>query len=97
MYIDLYITSLLLFTDDKLTRVRSLLEHVESISQSLFQPYESVSVDERMVASKHQYSGIRQFIRDKPIRFGLKLWVLADSITGYTYAFLYTLAKREQS
>lgn len=64
MYIDLYITSLLLFTDDKLTRVRSLLEHVESISQSLFQPYESVSVDERMVASKHHYSGIRQFIRD---------------------------------
>lgn len=94
MYIDLYITSLLLFTDDKLTRVRSLLEHVESISQSLFQPYESVSVDERMVASKHHYSGIRQFIRDKPIRFGLKLWVLADSITGYTYAFFVYLGKK---
>ncbi|XP_062571144.1 piggyBac transposable element-derived protein 4-like [Saccostrea cucullata] len=80
--------------DDKLTRIRHLLEHVESISQSLFQPYESVSVDERMVASKHHYSGIRQFIRDKPIRFGLKLWVLADSITGYTYAFFVYLGKK---
>lgn len=80
--------------DDKLTRVRSLLEHVESISQSLFQPYESVSVDERMVASKHHYSGIRQFIRDKPIHFGLNLWVLADSITGYTYALFVYLGKK---
>lgn len=79
---------------DKLTRVRSLLEHVESISQSLFQPYESVSVDERMVASKHHSSGIRQFIRDKPIHFGLNLLVLADSITGYTYAFFVYLGKK---
>uniref|UniRef100_A0A8W8NTV8 PiggyBac transposable element-derived protein domain-containing protein n=1 Tax=Magallana gigas TaxID=29159 RepID=A0A8W8NTV8_MAGGI len=83
-----------MFLYDKLTRVRRLLEQVESISQSLFQPYESVSVDERMVASKHQYSGIRQFIRDKPIPFGLKLWVLADSITGYTYAFFVYLGKK---
>lgn len=78
--------------DDKLTRVHSYLEHVESISQSLFQPYESV--DERMIASKHHYSVIRQFISDKLIRFGLKLWVLADSITGYTYAFVVYLGKK---
>lgn len=47
-----------------------------------------------MVASKHHYSGIRQFIRDKTTRFGLKLWILADSITDYTYAFFVYLGKK---
>ena len=82
------------FPDDKLTRVRLLLEHVQKISQQFYQPYDAVSVDERMVSSKHQYSGIRQFIRDKPIRFGLKLWVLADSLSGYTYSFYVYLGKK---
>ena len=36
--------------DDKLTRV---------------QPYEKIAVDERMVKSKHKFSGIRQFMKDK--------------------------------
>lgn len=51
-------------------------------------------MDERILASKHHYSGIRQLIRDKPIRFGLKLWVLADSITGYKYEFFVYLGKK---
>jgi hypothetical protein len=36
--------------DDKLTRV---------------QPHEKIAVDERMVKSKHTFSGIRQFMKDK--------------------------------
>ncbi|VDI26898.1 Hypothetical predicted protein [Mytilus galloprovincialis] len=80
--------------DDKLTRIGLLLDHVQNVSQSMYHPYEAVSVDERMVSSKHQYSGIRQFIRDKPIRFGIKLWVLADALSGYTYAFYVYLGKK---
>ncbi|CAC5357674.1 unnamed protein product [Mytilus coruscus] len=47
-----------------------------------------------MVASKHKYSGIRQFIKDKPIRFGIKLWVLACSVTGFTWNFFVYLGKK---
>ena len=47
-----------------------------------------------MVASKHKYSGIRQFVKDKPIRFGIKLWVLACSLTGYTWNFFVYLGKK---
>ena len=43
-------------------------------------------MDERMVRSKHR-SGMRQYNKDKPTKWGLKLWVLADSDTGYTYNF----------
>ena len=70
--------------DDKLTRVQPLIDHVRRVAEDIFQPYEKTAVDERMVRSKHKFSGIRQFMKDKPVKFGIKLWVLADTITGYT-------------
>ena len=39
-----------------------------------------------MVRSRHR-SGIRQYIKDKPTKWGIKLWVLADSSNGYTIDF----------
>ncbi|XP_033744318.1 piggyBac transposable element-derived protein 5-like [Pecten maximus] len=72
---------------DKLTRITPLLDHVNAVSKELFQPFRQIAVDERMVASRHRFSGIRQFIKDKPVKFGLKLWILADTQTGYTYNF----------
>ena len=42
-----------------------------------------MAVNERMVRSCHR-SGIRQYTKDKPIKWGIKLWVLADSSIGYT-------------
>ena len=45
-----------------------------------------MAIDERMVRSRHR-SGIRQYIKDKPIKWGIKLWVLADSLNGYTVDF----------
>ena len=58
----------------------------EADLQDLFQPFENDAVDERIVKSKHG-SGIQQYMKNKPIKFGLKLWVLADSATGYTHDF----------
>ena len=37
-----------------------------------------------MVRNKGRYS-FRQYIRDKPTKRGMKLWVLADSSTGYDF------------
>ena len=39
-----------------------------------------------MVKSKRS-SRIRQYIKNKPVKFGIKLWVLAESSTGYTTDF----------
>ncbi|VDH93637.1 Hypothetical predicted protein [Mytilus galloprovincialis] len=80
--------------DNKLTRVEPIIEHVRNISRELFQPYEKIAVDERIVKSKHKWSGIRQFMKDKPVKFGIKLWVLADTITGYTCDFYVYLGKK---
>ena len=49
-----------------------------------------------MITNKGSYS-FRQYIRNKPRKWGMKLWVLADSLTGYTYNFDVKLGKNEQS
>jgi hypothetical protein len=47
-----------------------------------------------MVKSKGR-SGMRQYMKDKPVKFGFKLWVLADSATGYTIDFNIYTGRRE--
>ena len=71
---------------DKLHEVNSLLEFFKSRCKELYQPRQNVAIDERMVKSRHR-SGIKQFNKDKPTRWGIKLWVLADSSNGYTIDF----------
>ena len=78
--------------DDKLRQVRYLIDNVKQSCQDYFQCNKEVAVDERMVRSKHR-SGMRQYNKDKPTKWGLILWVLADSDTGYTYNFNVYLGK----
>lgn len=63
---------------DKLRKVESFVEYFKTRCRELYQPRKNVATDERMVKSRHR-SGIRQYIRDKPTKWGIKLWVLADS------------------
>lgn len=84
--------------NDRLSKIRSFLDALSEKCSTLFQPYRNVSVDERMVKSKAKTSGMRQFMKNKPVRFGFKLWVLADSITSYTWKFfVYTGHQQEFS
>ena len=62
-----------------------MLDYMDRQSRELYQPYQNVAVDERMIKSKHR-SGIRQFIPNKPTRFGIKVWCLCCAVTGYMYA-----------
>ena len=71
---------------DKLRKVREFANIIKNKCKELYHPHQNVAIDERIVKSKHR-SGIRQFIKNKPVRFGLKLWVLADSLNGYTIDF----------
>jgi len=72
--------------DDKLRKVRFVHDFLQRKCMKFWQPNEFVSVDERMVRNKGRYS-FRQYIKDKPTKWGMKLWVVADSVTGYTYNF----------
>ena len=48
--------------NDKLRKVRTFLDHFKERCKALHQPFQNVSVDERMVKSKPR-SGIRQYIK----------------------------------
>ena len=81
---------------DKLRKVCGLLDKFTTRCKKLYQPFQNVSVDERMVKSKGR-SGIKQYLKDKPTKWGMKLWVLADSLNGYTCDFDVYIGKNSQS
>ena len=70
---------------DKIGKVRMLLDHFVSTSQSLYNLECVVTVDELVIPYKGKYCNFRQFMREKPTRFGLKLWCLASSKSRYVY------------
>ena len=71
---------------DKLAKVRPLNDHINLKCKEFYQPNMEVSVDERMVLSKARFS-YKQYIRNKPTKWGFKLWCLCDSHNGYTINF----------
>ena len=71
----------------RVDKVKRLLEHIHNKSQSAFYPSKEVAVDETMVGFRGRVS-FRQYCPKKPIKYGLKFFVLADSNSGYVYDFL---------
>lgn len=81
--------------DDKLTRARQLRENklaafwpiwepwVQRLSL-LFNPGPDVCVDEQLVAFKGR-CGFRQYMPNKPARYGIKIWALVDVPTSYAW------------
>ena len=75
---------------DKPYKVCPFLDLVLENFQSSYQPYQQILIDESMISYKGRFSFI-QYMRNKPHKWGLKAWVLADSTNGYTWGWmLYT-------
>ena len=68
-----------------LRKILPLYKHMKQKCQQFYQPLREISIDERMVQSKAR-TRFRQYMRNKPTKWGFKFWVLADS-TGYTCDF----------
>ena len=71
---------------DKLLKVRPLYDHINNQCQKYYQPSNEISIDERMVRSKAHFS-FKQYIRNKPTKWGFKLWCLCSASSGYTVKF----------
>lgn len=71
---------------DKLRKVRTVYDHLRGACQAFYQPFQKLSVDERMVKSKARVS-FKQYIKNKPVRWGFKLFALCCSKTSYLFDF----------
>nr|XP_046253824.1 piggyBac transposable element-derived protein 4-like [Scatophagus argus] len=75
---------------DKLFTVRPLYDDILNACQNYYHPRRELAVDERMVATKAR-TGMTQYMKNKPTKWGMKLFVLAESSSGYTIRFsIYT-------
>lgn len=80
---------------DEMRKIRPLYQHIKDKCSMLYQPLQNVSV-ERMVKSKVQCHLV-QYMKNKPVKWGFKYWVIGDT-TGYTVNFdLYTGRETDRS
>ncbi|XP_051801615.1 piggyBac transposable element-derived protein 4-like [Acanthochromis polyacanthus] len=70
---------------DCLHRIRPIYDSLRVACKAVYQPRQELSVDERMVATKARIA-LKQYIKNKPTKWGIKLFVLSDT-TGYTVDF----------
>ena len=66
---------------DKLYKVHFLADHPGKRFAEEFTPHQQVAVDECMIPFRGRLS-FKQYHKDKPTKWGIKVWILADSQTG---------------
>ena len=70
---------------DPLRKIRPLQDYIKKKCLQLYQPFQYLAVDERIVKSKARCHLV-QYMKNKPCKWGFKYWVIADS-SGYTVDF----------
>lgn len=69
---------------DKLAPIREVFEYFLVNIQKCFIASEFLTVDEQLLAFRGRCS-FRQYIPNKPARYGIKMWALVDVKTSYTF------------
>ena len=67
---------------DKLFKVRKLLDLLSPLFESEFEMHQSGTIDEAMIPFKGRLR-FKQYMKDKPTKWGIKIFILADASTGY--------------
>ena len=71
---------------DKLYKLRPLITKLSSSFTRYYVLHKELTVDEKMIKYTGRVSFL-QHVRNKPIRFGFKVFVLSDAISGYVYSW----------
>ncbi|KAJ1110029.1 hypothetical protein NDU88_007384 [Pleurodeles waltl] len=71
---------------DRLFKIRPVLDHFVDRFSEVYVPGKEISVDESLVLFKGCLV-FKQYIPSKRARYGIKLYMLSESSTGYVYNF----------
>ena len=81
---------------DRLAKIRPLITDITTKCQQLYNPHQDVAVDEAMIKFQGR-STLKQYVPKKPIKRGIKVWVLADSDNGYFHNLQVYTGKEESA
>ena len=71
---------------DRMFKLRPLLDHLNRKFQDAYQPQREICIDESVLLYKGRII-FKQYLPLKRARFGIKIFSLCESVTGYTYKF----------
>ena len=80
--------------EDKFAKVRRFIDKLNEHCLANQLPEQSVSIDESMVPCFVRH-GCKQYMRNKPVKFGYKVWVAATPL-GYAIQF-YSYAGKDEN
>ena len=67
---------------DKIYKTRPILNYILEKFRHYYVPACDLCLDEGMIPTKNQVS-IKQYIKDKPVKWGIKTFILCESKTDY--------------
>lgn len=77
-------------------KIRNVVNTVEEKCRLFYTPSSFVSVDESTISFKGKVV-FRVYNPDKPVKFGLKVFVISDALNGYIYSFCPYYGKSDSS
>ncbi|XP_064120710.1 piggyBac transposable element-derived protein 4-like [Macrobrachium nipponense] len=73
---------------DPLYKNKPVIDYFVHVFKRHFHPSQNITIDESMVSFRGRTPHLRQYMPQKRhARFGVKLWCLCDTKTGYTHTF----------
>ena len=71
---------------NRLWKIQPIISILQDTCGELYSPHEQLSIDESMIGTKCRLSFI-QYIKVKPVKWGIKVWICSDSTNGYISSF----------
>ena len=79
---------------DKISKIRPVIDQLNSKFSEVLSNYIEKSIDEQTVRFKGR-SGMKQYIKSKPIKWSFKFWFCCSSKSGYLYQMDIYLGRKQ--
>lgn len=83
------------YVNETLERVQRLINNITTNFKNVYSPAKNICIDESMVAFKGN-TKLKFYLPKKPIKWGLKIHCLCESITGYCWNLQLDTGKLDQ-